>query len=89
LEHVDDCVCQFLSSCICYGTLTRNDAKNPSTKKGKRNWDVAVVFRDTSKYFSLLNLKSLIDRFGSPRNLGEGEREKIIKYIQSRDEYNM
>jgi hypothetical protein len=44
-------------------------------KRGKKNWDAAVLFRDTSNYFSLLNLKSLIDRFGSPRNLLEGEKK--------------
>jgi hypothetical protein len=43
----------------------------------------AAFFKDTSNYFSLLNLKSLIERFGSLRNLGEGEREKFIKYIKA------
>jgi hypothetical protein len=36
-----------------------------------------------SNYFSLLNLRSLIERFASPRILWEGEREKFIKYIKA------
>jgi hypothetical protein len=83
LELVDDCVRLFLSSCVCYGALTRNNAKNSLSTKGKRNKVEAVFFRDTSNYFSLLNMKSLIDRFGSPQNLWEGEREKIIKYVKA------
>jgi hypothetical protein len=51
--------------------------KNSSAKKGKRRCG-AAFFKDTSNYFSLLNFKSLIERFGSLRNLWEGEREKII-----------
>ncbi len=39
-------------------------------------------FKDTSNYFSLLNLRSLIERFGLPRILWEGEREKNIKYVK-------
>jgi hypothetical protein len=34
-ELVDDCVRLFLSFCVCYGALTRNNAKNPSTTKGR------------------------------------------------------
>jgi hypothetical protein len=47
----------------------------PFTQNGKKRGK-AVFFKDTSNYFSLLNLKSLIKRFGSLRNLWEGEREK-------------
>ncbi len=82
-ELVDDCVRLFLLCCVCYGALTRNDAKNSSTTKGKRNKVEAVFFRDTSNYFSLLNVKSIIDRFGSPQNLWEGERETFIKYVKA------
>jgi hypothetical protein len=46
-------------------------------KRGK-----AAFFKDTSNYFSLLNLKSLIERFGPLKNLWEGEREKFIKYVK-------
>jgi hypothetical protein len=30
-----------------------------------------------------LNLRSLIERFGLPRILWEGEREKFIKYVKA------
>jgi hypothetical protein len=43
----------------------------------------AVFFKDTSNYFSLLNLRSLIERFGSPRILWEGEREIFFKYVKA------
>ncbi len=43
----------------------------------------AAFFKDTSYYFSLLNLKSLIERFCPLRNLWEGEREKFIKYVKA------
>jgi hypothetical protein len=82
-QLVDEYVRLFLSSCVCFGAVTRNDAKSSSMTKGKRNKDESVFFRDTSNYFSLLNLKHLIDRFGSPRNLWEGEREKFIKYVKA------
>ncbi len=36
-----------------------------------------------SNYFSLLNLMSLIERFGLPRILWKGEREKFIKYAKA------
>jgi hypothetical protein len=52
-----------------------------SQKKGNRRCE-AAFFKDTSNYFSLLNLKFLIDRFGSLRNLWEGEWEKI-KYVKA------
>jgi hypothetical protein len=51
-------------------------------KKGKRRCE-AAFFKDISNYFSLLNLKSLIERFGSLRNLWEGEQEKFIKYVNA------
>jgi hypothetical protein len=63
--------------------------QTPFNKKREEKARCSSFFKRNFKLFRLLNLKSLIDRFGSPRNLGEGEREKIIKYIQSRDEYNM
>jgi hypothetical protein len=47
----------------------KGDAKQLSSK-----------FKDTSNYFSLPNLKSLIERFVSLRNLWEGEWKKLIKY---------
>jgi hypothetical protein len=50
-------------------------------KKGK-NRSKAAFFKDTSNYFSLLNLKYLIERFGPLRNLWEGGREKFIKYVK-------
>ncbi len=56
------------------------------TKREKRG--KAAFFKDTSNYFSSLNLKSLIERFGSLRNLWEGERENH-QVRQGKDEYNM
>jgi hypothetical protein len=52
------------------------------SQKGKRRYE-AAFFKDTSNYFSLLNLKSLNERFGSLRNLWEGEWEKFIKYVKA------
>jgi hypothetical protein len=46
----------------------------PLTQKREKRGK-AAFFKDTSNYFSLLNLKSLIERYGSLRNLWEGERE--------------
>jgi hypothetical protein len=46
----------------------------PFTQKREKRGK-AAFFKDTSKYFSLLNLKSFIERFASLRNLFEGERE--------------
>jgi hypothetical protein len=54
----------------------------PKNLKDKKRGEPAF-FRDTSNYFSLLNLSSLIERFGSIRNLWEGEREKFIKYVKA------
>ena len=77
---VDDCVRLFLSACIHYGETTIKKL-NKGVKKGK-NKAQAAFFQDTSNYFSLLNLKQLIERFGSIRMLWEGEREKVIKYVK-------
>ncbi len=54
----------------------------PFTQKREKRGK-AAFFNDTSNYFNLLNLKSLIERFGSLRNLWEGEREKFIKYVKA------
>lgn len=77
---VDDCVRLFLSACIHYGETTIKKI-NKGVKKGKNKGE-AAFFQDTSNYFSLLNLKQLIERFGSIRELWEGEREKFIKYVK-------
>jgi hypothetical protein len=61
--------------------VNKKSYQKSSAKKGKRRFE-AAFFKDTSNYFSLLNLKYLIERFGSLRNLWEGEWEKIIKYIK-------
>jgi hypothetical protein len=61
---------------------TKKNTENHSYKKGKNRGESAF-FNDTSNYFSLLNLKSLIERFGPLRNLLEGEREKFIKYVKA------
>ncbi len=54
----------------------------PFTQKRKIGGN-AAFFKDTSNYFSLLNLKSLIKRYGSLRNLWEGERGKFIRYVKA------
>ena len=77
---VDDCVRLFLSACVHYGETTIKKISK-GVRKG-RNKGEAAFFQDTSNYFSLLNLKQLIERFGSIRLLWEGEREKFIKYIK-------
>ncbi len=87
-EIVDDSVRLFLSSCICYGNSTKKVPNikgdvNEEKKILKGHKSEAVFFKDTSNYFSLLNLRSLIERFGLPRILWEGEREKIIKYVKA------
>ncbi len=87
-EIVNDCVRLFLSSCICYGNSTKKAPNskgdvNDEKKKFKGHKSEAVFLKDTSNYFSLLNLRSLIERFGSPRILWEGEKEKIIKYVKA------
>jgi hypothetical protein len=67
---------------------TKKNTKHHSYKKGKNRGE-AAFYKDTSNYFSLLNLKSLIERFGPLRNLWEGEREKNHQVCQGGDEYNM
>ena len=84
-DLVDDYVRLFLSSCVTYGMSTKTTTETHISKKSKRQKKRGepAFFRDTSNYFSLLNLKSLIERFGSIRNLWEGEREKFIKYVKA------
>jgi hypothetical protein len=60
---------------------TKKVTRNSSAKKGKRRCE-AAFFKYTSNYFSPLNLKSLIERFGSLRNLWEGDWEKIIEFVK-------
>jgi hypothetical protein len=67
-DLVDDYVRLFLSSCVCYGISTKKNTKNHSHKKREKRGE-AAFFKDTLNYFSLLNLKSLIERFGPLRNL--------------------
>ncbi len=54
----------------------------PFTQK-REKMGKSAFFKDTSNYFSLLNLKSLIERIGLLRNLWEGEREKFVKYVKA------
>jgi hypothetical protein len=80
-ELVDDYVrlfCPLVFAMGCQQKIT----KNSSAKKEKRRCEAAFL-KNTSNYFSLLNLTSLIERFGSLRNLWEGECEKFIKYIKA------
>jgi hypothetical protein len=63
-ELVDDYVRLFILLCLLWD-VNKKVTKNSSAE--------AAFFKDTSNYFSLLNLKSLIERFGSLRNLREGE----------------
>ncbi len=69
------------------GCQLEKNTEHQSYKKGK-NRGKAAFFKDTSNYFSLLNLKSLIERFGPLRNLWKGERKKH-QVCQGGDEYNM
>jgi hypothetical protein len=62
-DLVDDNVWLFLLSCVCYGISTEKNNKHHSYKKGK-NRGKAAFFKETSNYFILLNLRSLIERFG-------------------------
>jgi hypothetical protein len=62
--------------------INKKVTTNSSAPKVKRRCE-AAFFKDTSNYFSLLNLKSLIEKFGSLRNLWEGEQEKDIKYVKA------
>ncbi len=57
--------------------------ENEEKKKLKGRKSEAVFFKDMSNYFSLLNLRSLIERFGLPIILWEREREKFIKYVKA------
>ncbi len=56
---------------------------NEEKKKLKGHKSEAVFFKDTSNYFSMYNLRSLIERFGLPRILWEGERENFMKYVKA------
>jgi hypothetical protein len=67
---------------------TKTNTKYHLHKKEEKRGE-AAFFKDTSNYSSLLNLKSWIERFGSLRNLWEGEREKIIKYVKAEMNTNM
>ncbi len=66
-QFVDDSVRLFLSACICYGEATIKIAS--ATRKKRKSIGKAAFFEDTSNYFSLLKLKTLIERFGSVQNL--------------------
>ena len=66
-RFVDDCGRLFLSACICYGGATKQDVSD--TKKKRKSKGKAAFFENTSNFFSLLNLKLLIERFGSLRSL--------------------
>ncbi len=76
-------LCQaFYPLVFAMGCRQKELPKILQSKKGKRRCEAAFV-KDTSNYFSLHNLKSLIERFGSVRNLWEGEWEKNIKYVKN------
>ena len=80
-DMVDRYVKLFLSSCLSFGEHTIKEVKKkPKGKTKSRN--KANFFEDTSNYFCLLNLKDLIDKHGSVKELWEGEREKYIKYVK-------
>jgi hypothetical protein len=80
-ELVDYYVRLFILLCLQWD-VKKKVTENSSAKKGKRRCE-AAFFKDTLNYFSLLNLKSLIERFGSLRKLWEGKQEKIIKYVKA------
>jgi hypothetical protein len=68
-QFVDDFIRLFLSACICYGEATIKIVS--ATTKKRKSIGKAAFFEDTSNYFSLLNLKTLIEGFGSVQNLWE------------------
>ncbi len=75
------CQAFFILLCFLWNVNKKRLQKILQPKKGKRRCEAAFL-KDTSNYFSLLNLKSLIERFGSLRYLWGGELEKFIKYIK-------
>lgn len=83
-DTVDHYVKLFLSASCMYGEKTTIDVLGgkKSTKKRKGNGNDICYFEKTSNYFSLLNLKDLVLRFGHMRKLWEGEREKYIKFVK-------
>jgi hypothetical protein len=80
-ELVDDYVRLFILLCLLWD-VNKKSYQKLFSQKGKRRCE-AAFFKDTSNYFSLLNLKSLIERFGSLRNLWGREWEKFIKYVKA------
>jgi hypothetical protein len=72
----------FILLCLLWD-VNKKITKNSSAKKGKRRYE-AAFFKDTSNYFSLLNLKSLIERFCFLRNLLGGERKKSSSTLRWR-----
>ena len=79
---VDNYAKLFLSSALEYGKATTPQKINSSSKSKKKSKDMECFFFDTSNYYSLLNLKDLIDHHGDMRKIWEGEREKYIKYVK-------
>ena len=69
-DKVDHYARLFLSACCAYGDQTERGGKK------------AIFFEGTTNYFSLLNLGSLVRRFGDLKKLWEGEREKYIKFVK-------
>jgi hypothetical protein len=71
----------FILLCLLWD-VNKKVTRNSSAKKRKRRCE-AAFFKDTSNYSSLINLKTLIEGFGSLINLWEGEQEKIIKHVKT------
>lgn len=67
--RIDHLVRIFLSSCVDF---------HAHAKDG----DDKLFFLETTNFFSLLNCKELIERFGTIRYLWEGLDEKFIKWIK-------
>ena len=68
---LDHLVRMFLSACVDYD-------RNAVPEEGNGN----VFFIKTPNFYSILNIKELVEKFGSIRYLWEGDDEKFIKFIK-------
>ena len=77
---LDHLIRMFLSACVDF------DEKEKKANPGKSNQDESVegdvFFIKTPNYYSLLNVKELVETYGSVRYVWEGEDEKFIKKLK-------
>ena len=70
--EIDHLIRMFLSACHEYDVYADNSKKNSAKK-----YD--IFFEKTPNYYSLLNIKSTLEMYGSLRHIWEGDDEKFIK----------